>query len=646
MSAIFGIIDFEGRPVEESWIKSMQDDLAHRGPDGKSIYREGSMFLGHMLLQVTPESIYDSSPYEEDGFLITANARLDEREAIMERLNIPQEERESITDPLLLMRSFIKYGKDFVKDIYGDFAFAIWDKENKELFCARDQIGVKPLLYYFEDNRLVFSTELKSIVKLEFVSTQVNDTNIRNDYFDVKDKLDVTIWKNVKRLPAANHLMISRKNSETNQYWALHYQKNNLFKSIDSSARALEEIMVKAIEDRMRTISPVGVPLSGGLDSSSIACVAARHSEKIKKNIFSFSSMLDPKLSNEENKDETEYIRAVLSQETNIIPGFFYHSQLNFFRNLEKSFARYYAICSPFNYVDEAIYENFEKVKVRRLLSGFVGDITVSNRTILPLAHIFLSGRFGTMLRLGLLIKRRMGISFFELIKTQLYGPLIPLYLKKIWHLLKRGKLSSEIDLPIILNKDEKLKFLKKRKEFQTNQSTYNFKIEEHILPPGFEVFREDFDTGSSYYQMEYTHPLMDRRVLECLMKMPVEYFYANGFQRGLIREAMKKYLPEKIRKRTDKGFYSPGFFHVIFKDIPGIIKHIESGVKLHPEIYDFFNVDKVLKHLKGMIDKKKLSFFSIKDWNYIYLSTWIIYKLWIFNNKYGNKKKHQAKLE
>ncbi len=118
MSAIFGVIDFEGRPIEAAWIKSMQTDLAHRGPDRQDLYQEESMFFGHMLLQVTPESVYDTSPYEEDGFVITAYARLDEREAIMDRLKIIGIERERITDGLLLLRSFRKYGKNFVKHIY------------------------------------------------------------------------------------------------------------------------------------------------------------------------------------------------------------------------------------------------------------------------------------------------------------------------------------------------------------------------------------------------------------------------------------------------------------------------------------------------------------------------------------------------
>ena len=149
MSAIFGIIDFEGRPIREEWIRCMQHDLAHRGPDRQDIYREESMFLGHMLLQVTPESIYDKSPYEEDGYVITAYARLDEREAIMDRIGTPKRDREYITDPLLLLRSYLKFGKDFVKDIYGDFAFAIWNKEKRGTFLCPGPNGRKAISLLF-----------------------------------------------------------------------------------------------------------------------------------------------------------------------------------------------------------------------------------------------------------------------------------------------------------------------------------------------------------------------------------------------------------------------------------------------------------------------------------------------------------------
>src|SRR5947207_2950172 len=132
MSAIFGILDLNERQIDPAWVISMQEDLSHRGPDGQGLYHEDSLVLGNMLLQVTPESVYDQSPHEEDGLVITANARLDERGELMDKLNINHALREKITDPILLLRCYKKWGRNFVKDIYGDFSFAIWDKEKKE----------------------------------------------------------------------------------------------------------------------------------------------------------------------------------------------------------------------------------------------------------------------------------------------------------------------------------------------------------------------------------------------------------------------------------------------------------------------------------------------------------------------------------
>ncbi len=312
MSAIFGIIDFEGRPIREEWIRSMQDDLAHRGPDRQDIYREESMFLGHMLLQVTPESIYDASPYEEDGYVITAYARLDEREAIMDRIGTPKRDREYITDPLLLLRSYLKFGKDFVKDIYGDFAFAIWNKEKKELFCARDQMGVKPFLYYFENNRLVFSTELKSIVKLPFVQTEIDNLNLRDKAIGLCDAPTKTAWKNIYRLKAASYFKIHKGQISISKYWDLKIKKNKNLNSAENSARALRELLEKVISDHTRVIGEVGVPLSGGLDSSTITCIAARKLAKENKRVVTASSVLDKAYTEPGISDEREYIDEVL----------------------------------------------------------------------------------------------------------------------------------------------------------------------------------------------------------------------------------------------------------------------------------------------------------------------------------------------
>ena len=577
MSAIFGIIDLEGRPIDPVWIKSMQSDLAHRGPDGQGIYKENSMFFGHMLLHVTPESIYDKSPYEEDEFVITANTRLDERKDIMDRLAIPQSEREDITDSLLLLRSFRKFGKDFVKDIYGDFSFAIWDKKNKELFCARDQIGVKPFLYYFQDNRFVFSTELKAIVKLPFIKTGI-------DLYQIKvwmisgtiNNNKKTSWINISRLEKAMHLSLINNNILISNYWRPVYKRNKNFITEQDSANAVKELLEKVITDHMSVITNVGIPLSGGLDSSTIACIAAKHNNT---KLFSISSILDPKTSYPEYKDEMQYINSVLEQEKKIRPLFIYHTKLKIFEKTDTVFLQHFTPINSGYYIDNEIYKEFYSKKVRRLLSGYLGDTTISNRTFFVLPYLLKSGRFKTFFNLFLTIRRNyFKHKLWSFLKSQILVPLLPWVVHYI--ILKvKGKFPpwDIANIPIKINRIDNKKINKELFLLWKNDLNDISNITENIWPSLWDPFLEDWDCGSSQYNIEITYPLADRRLIELLHQIPAEHFYSEGLIRGLIRNTIKDIVPNKVRKRRDKGDYSPGHFQIFknqFQDINELLNN------------------------------------------------------------------------
>ncbi|MBC7390001.1 MAG: hypothetical protein H7329_12360 [Opitutaceae bacterium] len=634
MSAIFGILDLKGGPVNLVWIKSMQEDLAHRGPDGHGLYREHSLVLGHQLLQVTPESMYDKSPYEEDGFVITANARLDEREALMARLQIVGEEREKITDSILMLRSYRKWGKDFVKDIYGDFSFAIWDKEKKELFCARDQMGVKPLLYYFQDNRFVFSTELRAIVKLPFVKTEIDHSHLRDQVIGICDIPDRTSWKNIVRLRAASILYLSSSGIAISQYWEPEYNRNSKYKSEEQSALALREILERVIAEHTRVIGGVGVPLSGGLDSSTIACLAARKLALENKNLTTASSVLNPTFTETDIKDELGYIQTVLQQEKNIDSTFIYNTDLQFLGNLDEKFNRHYA---PFNnsyYVDEALYNQFKLKSVRRVLSGYLGDITTSNSTIYPLPHLLLAGRFGTFFKLSRKMKKNMEGNFFSFIINNILIPVAPMFLLKEGYRFKGHKIPWDINnLPLHFSFLEKHQLQKRSRAYHKNYLVHQLQISRNIWATPWEKFEEDWDCGSSHHQIEITYPLLDRRVVEFLLQLPVEHFYSEGFTRGLIRKAMDGILPEKIKTRKDKYPYSPGYHAIIQRDILKI-KALLMSEKLSVQMENMINKDKLISQLEKIVKSKTSRIFNIRYWELLSVCTWVAFSNWSLNKK------------
>jgi asparagine synthase (glutamine-hydrolysing) len=631
MSAIFGIIDFEGRPLQDEWIRSMQTDLAHRGPDGQGLYREESVALGHMLLQVTPESVYDKSPYEEDGFVITANARLDERDAIMDRLGITGEERDRITDPLLLLRSFRKYGKDFVKDIYGDFAFAIWDKEKKELFCARDQMGVKPFLYYYQDGRFVFSTELKAIVNLPFVKTTPDQLYLRERTLRLRDQLDRTAWKDIHRLKAAFILRLDYKKADFNKYWTPVYRFNRKLKSEETSIQEIKRLLERVIDDHTRVKGNVGANLSGGLDSSSIVCMAAGNLEKQGKILTTVSSIYEPGFPDPDNQNEAEFIDEVINNTANLNPKFVYHSGLSFWEGMEDDFNKHFAPTWIYYYVDEAICRNYRAENVVRVLSGHPGDFTISNSTVNPFVYLLLTFRLRALLMLISKFHSVTGQSVLNIVKSKILLELTPSFLLNIYNKLKRRDSEQPIDLtllPLLLTEKEVNRLSKKIYRYNSTSSLSRKELARNFWPDDIDLFEEDWDCRSSHYNFEVTYPFADRRLVEFMLRLPVEHLYTNGVRRGLMRKAMEDILPLKISERKDKRQYSPGHSIIFRKDADRIITFLKEE-QFPAEMKRFIDVRKLFRDIELFFQSKNNYIFAFRSLNLFEVVCWVRFISW-----------------
>jgi asparagine synthase (glutamine-hydrolysing) len=644
MSAIFGIIDLKGRTIEKEWITSMQNDLAHRGPDGEGLYEEQGIVLGHKLLQVTPESIYDRSPYEEDGFVITANARLDERASIMDRLDIPADEREVITDPLLLLRSFRKFGKDFVKDIYGDFAFAIWDIQKKELFCARDHTGVKPFLYYFKDERLVFSTELKALVNLPCVQTEIDSILLRNEAIGLYDKPDQTAWKNIVRLHAAHHLSINDQDLVIERYWDLVAKEDLTLKTEEDSALKLRELLKRVIDDHTRVIGEVGVPLSGGLDSSTIACIAARKFALENKIVHSVSSVLDPKEDDGEFRDEKEYIDEVLKQEPNISAEYVYHTEMEFLKEIESKFEKQYAPVVHSHFVDDALNAKLHIKGVNRVLSGTLGDMTTSNSTLRPLPLLFAQGKFFKFFSLSRKYRKRMDLSIVSHIRQNILQPIAPSFIYELRQGIIGKKTPWDISELPFNDAGQVSSDLKKRlKSYYRDNYLNPFNTINKIWATKSENHGEEWDCGPSHLHLEYTYPLLDRRILEFLVTVPIAHFYADGYKRGLIRKAMSGILPEKIRLRTNKMPYAPADEQIYNRDLPIVIELMTQMKTSFRENNSNIDEEKIKKMIDYILISKKKRIFVPNYWIVIDLSVWIKFIYWIKDKNYENKNKENV---
>ena len=276
MSGIVGIFHRDGAPIEPAVLHCLVDSLAYRGPDAHGSWLGTAIGLGHSMLRTTSESFGELQPAVfEDRYSITADARLDGRAELQAALDLSRGGiGHLVPDSELILRAYAKWGQACVEHLRGDFSFAIWDAPNKQLFCARDQFGVKPFYYASIGSTLVFSNTLDCIRRHPAVSGRLNDLAIADFLlFDVIQEPGATSFADIRRLPPAHTLVCEQDGISVRRYWVLPVSAPIYHKRPSECVEQFRELLDRAVADRLRT-DHVGVLMSGGLDSPTVAASA------------------------------------------------------------------------------------------------------------------------------------------------------------------------------------------------------------------------------------------------------------------------------------------------------------------------------------------------------------------------------------
>ncbi|OLP18627.1 hypothetical protein BST81_10100 [Leptolyngbya sp. 'hensonii'] len=275
MSGIVGILSLNGAPIAPPLLQAMVEALAYRGPDAQSCWSQSRIGLGHTLLRTTPEAA-EQYPLTLDGQVwMVADARIDGRSDLIRRLQAAgQQVPAGVPDGELILRAYQVWQQDCLSYLLGDFAFAIWDQPRQRLFCARDHFGVKPFYYACSQEWLIVSNTLNCIRVHPAVSSTFYEPAIAD--FLLSGTLQdpaTTIFADIRRLPAAHGLTWSEGQLTVQPYWTLPREGYLRYRHPMDYVEQFRELLEQAVSDRLRT-DRVGLLMSGGLDSSSIAAVA------------------------------------------------------------------------------------------------------------------------------------------------------------------------------------------------------------------------------------------------------------------------------------------------------------------------------------------------------------------------------------
>jgi asparagine synthase (glutamine-hydrolysing) len=277
MCGIFGIINRDGSPVDRDGAIRALDILSHRGPDGRGYYHEGNVFLGHARLSIIDVEGGTQPIYNEDhSILVIANGEIYNHREIRSWLEEKGHRFATRSDSEVLVHLYEEEGTDFVGRLNGMFAFAIHDTRDGTVFLARDRVGIKPLYYSENGPRFIFSSEMKAIAGSGLVPVSINDGVVYQFltlHYSIPPQ---TLFEGIVSLMPGHHLKAGRDGIELTQYWDIRPNEGGEVLSDEEAFERTESLLSDSVEKRLMSDVPLGLFLSGGIDSSLIAALMHR----------------------------------------------------------------------------------------------------------------------------------------------------------------------------------------------------------------------------------------------------------------------------------------------------------------------------------------------------------------------------------
>ena len=537
MSGFAGIIHLDGSPVDRSLLERLTEFQKFRGPDAQDIWTGGPVGLGHTLLKTCPESESERQPLSLDGEIwIVADCRVDARFALIEKLERQGHRNVSqAPDAELILRTYTVWGANCVDHLLGDYTFAIWDGPNRRLFCARDQMGVKPFYYAHVNSRFILSNTLDCIRQHPAVPDDLNDLAIADFLlFDAIQEPSATSFRHIHRLPPAHTLTLQAESVSIRRYWALAAGELIHHGPDSDCIQQFRELMDAAVADRLRA-SSAGIMMSGGLDSATVAASAQRTfvGQSSARSLCAYTEVFDNLIPH----DERHYARLV-AEALGIPIEFQICDDCKIDERLPSRDAPLpEPVHSPWS--DWGLSSLKQIAFTRRIaLTGFGGDPTLSS---------LLTVHFRK------LIEKRLFLRMLAEAKRYVFAPgrLSRLYIRTRF----RRWLSPRTALPPYpewLNPDFE-KALDLRQRWKDLNSPLAPK--EGVRPVAVEAtfsaswptLFEGYDAGVTRIPVEVRHPFFDLRIVRFLLGLESLPWCAD---KELLREVNRGVLPEAVRLR------------------------------------------------------------------------------------------------
>lgn len=618
MCGISGLLYFDAdHRVSESSLRLMTDTIIARGPDDEGFYINKNVGFGFRRLSIIDLHTGHQPLCNEDGSVwIIFNGEIFNYLYLRRELLSKGHVFKTNTDTETIVHLYEEYGPDCVKHLRGMFAFVIWDDNKKKLFCARDRFGIKPFYYHLSQDRFVFGSEIKAIRAIGGVPDDL-DYQALDSYFTYQYITDdLSIYGAIKKLRPSHTLEIDLARStpgiKFSRYWDINFEPDES-KSEEQWCEELNAMLSEAVRMRMISDVPLGAFLSGGIDSSSVVALMARHSESpIKTFSIGFK---------EAHFNELEYAREVAKKY-----GTEHHEQIIEPESIELLPRLIDAYDEPFadaSAIPTYYVSKFAREHVTVALSGDGGDELFAGYDTYPkLLNIrkynLLPGPFRKLFwgGLGRCIPSRVkghGLAYHLAQDPDVASAYFSVWSqperRRLYKADARGMIGdgvAESYKEALIRRSTAKDFLSRMQELDMR----TFLVDDVLTK---------VDRVSMVNSLEVRVPLLDHKLAELSFRIPSRFKYKNGEMKYIFKRTMRRELPDAVLSHKKQGFSIP--LSMWFKDSLKDYVH-DRLFSRNSRLGNYVNMDYVRKIVVD--NEKGMRSTYQKVWTLLVLDAWL----------------------
>lgn len=599
MCGIAGIINFDNRAVQSDEVKQITDRMLHRGPDDEGFFIDGRIGLGMRRLSIIDvRGGHQPISNEDETVWVVMNGEIYNYVELREELKARGHTFRTGSDTEVLVHGYEEKGVDFVHDLNGMFAFALYDKKRGGIWMVRDRLGIKPLYYVQKNGRFLFSSDLNTFPKE--LRNQINQDALLLYFGHGYVPTPYTIWKGIKKLPPAHWMWVAEGEIKIQEYWKVqNFQTADI--GVEEARKRLDELLYDSIRLQLRSDVPLAMMLSGGVDSSAIVAIASRSIE-FPVNTFTINFL-------GKDGEDIKYARAVASQ---------YHTHHREIAVSPEDLLR--GFNEVLKFLDEPVFDSAivptyliakaaREQGVKVMLSGAGGDELFGGyrRHFRPrlASPAWVAEHFSDLLRkpvgaLWAMVQPHRGwraqdpgIAYL----SGIFGADLGFYRNVLdAEVFKRfTEMLAQVTVPLHQGQSLTNKGLSLMRQRGYHYERMHFDLTHYLVDNILSLT----DKATMATSVEGRVPILDHRLVEFAFSLPESVNIGGGQSKGLFKNALQQYLPADLLHRSKEGFNAPIASWMGQNFYSRIVEELKNHLML--PLQDILDQDKLEEYLKNI---------------------------------------------